>query len=157
MNRVIYFGLALFLVACQSNVSQKIEVPKEVETFILDYVQAWSDGDVEEITENVYGVPMTIYLSDNLISFQSKDEIRAFLTSTFKQLDDNGYDHSIFNEWKHFKAGEGVAIVEQSFTRYLKDGSVMGDSERTASYILKRNENGNYRIHGMIPHTEIAE
>ena len=157
MNRVIYFGMVLLLVACQSNVSQKVEVPKEIETFILEYVQAWSDGDIEEITENVYGVPMTVYLSDNLFSFQSKDEIRAFLTGTFKQLDEGEYSHSIFNEWKHFKAGEGVAIVEQSFTRYLKDGTVMGAPERTASYILKRNKNGNYRIHGMIPHTEIAE
>ncbi len=157
MRRVIYWGLALLLVSCQNTATSKLEVPKEIETFIIDYVQAWSDGDVEEITENVYGVPLTLYRSDNLISLQSKDEIRGFLTSTFKQLDENGYSHSIFNDWKHIKVGDGVAIVEQSFTRYLNDGSVMGAPERTASYILKRNENGNYRIHGMIPHTEIAE
>ena len=64
--------------------------------------------------------------------------------------------HSTRNSWESYKIDNNLVIVEQNFTRFLKDSSIMGPNERTASYILRRS-NGNFQITGMIPHTSIAE
>ena len=42
-----------------------------------------------------------------------------------------------------------------NYTRFLEDGSIMGDSDREAFYVLKKNINGNYRIKSLIPKTPI--
>ena len=43
-----------------------------------------------------------------------------------------------------------------NFTRFLKDGNIMGDEERKASYILK-NIDGSFKIIALIPHSPVAE
>ena len=51
---------------------------------------------------------------------------------------------------------DNLVIVEQNFTRFLKDSSIMGPEERTASYILRKSA-GKFQISGMVPHTTIAK
>ena len=52
----------------------------------------------------------------------------------------NNYGYSIRNSWENYKIDDNLVIVEQNFTRFLKDSSVMGPEERTASYILRKSE-----------------
>ena len=35
---------------------------------------------------------------------------------------------------------DNIIIIEMNFTRFLKDGNIMGEKERKASYILKKND-----------------
>jgi hypothetical protein len=45
---------------------------------------------------------------------------------------------------------------KMNFTRFLKDGKVMGADKRTASYIIRKKDKG-FRIIATIPHTTVAE
>jgi len=86
----------------------------------------------------------------------SKDQIATFLKNTFIQLEENNYGYSITNSFDHYKEDGKVIIIEMNFTRFLKDGTVMGEKERKASYILK-NIDDSFKIVALIPHSPIEE
>ena len=86
----------------------------------------------------------------------TKNEVKDFLISAFETLDSNNYGYSIRNKWEHFKSDKNLSIIEMNFTRFLKDGKVMGEDERTASYIIRKKDKG-FKILAAIPHTTVAE
>jgi hypothetical protein len=43
-----------------------------------------------------------------------------------------------------------------NFTRFLKDSTVMGAKNRTATYVLRK-KNGGFKISALIPHTPVSE
>jgi hypothetical protein len=153
MKRLII--LSLLFISCQET-SNDIVVDPAVEDMYLRYNKAWSDGDFETITNEIYSIPFSLYLQDSTVILSSSEDIKSFLVMTFNQLESNNYGYSIRNSWESYKIDDNLVIVEQNFTRFLKDSSIMGPKERTASYILRRSD-GNFKISGMVPHTTIAE
>jgi hypothetical protein len=147
--------LSLLFISCQET-SNDIVVDPAVEDMYLRYNKAWSDGDFETITNEIYSIPFSLYLQDSTVILSSSEDIKSFLVMTFNQLESNNYGYSIRNSWESYKIDDNLVIVEQNFTRFLKDSSIMGPKERTASYILRRSD-GNFQISGMVPHTSIAE
>ena len=77
----------------------------------------------------------SLYLQDSTVILNSSEDIKNFLIATFNELDRNNYSHSTRNSWESYKIDDNLVIVEQNFTRFLKDSSIMGPNERTASYI----------------------
>ena len=76
--------------------------------------------------------------------------------TVLKDLNEKGYSHSVRNRWEYYKSGgNNLAVLELNYTRYLKNGEVMGSKERTTSYILRKNDDG-HRIVGIVPHTPRA-
>jgi hypothetical protein len=153
MKRLII--LSLLFISCQET-SNDIVVDPGVEDMYLRYNKAWSDGDFETITNEIYSIPFSLYLQDSTVILSSSEDIKSFLVMTFNELESNNYGYSIKNSWESYKIDDNLVIVEQNFTRFLKDSSIMGPKERTASYILRRSD-GNFQISGMVPHTSIAE
>ena len=153
MKRLII--LSLLFISCQET-SNDIVVDPGVEDMYLRYNKAWSDGDFETITNEIYSIPFSLYLQDSTVILSSSEDIKSFLVMTFNELESNNYGYSIRNSWESYKIDDNLVIVEQNFTRFLKDSSIMGPKERTASYILRRSD-GNFKISGMVPHTTIAE
>lgn len=153
MKRLII--LSLLFISCQET-SNDIVVDPAVEDMYLRYNKAWSDGDFETITNEIYSIPFSLYLQDSTVILSSSEDIKSFLVMTFNELESNNYGYSIRNSWESYKIDDNLVIVEQNFTRFLKDSSIMGPKERTASYILRRSD-GNFKIIGMVPHTTIAE
>jgi hypothetical protein len=147
--------LSLLFISCQET-SNDIVVDPAVEDMYLRYNKAWSDGDFETITNEIYSIPFSLYLQDSTVILSSSEDIKSFLVMTFNELESNNYGYSIRNSWESYKIDDNLVIVEQNFTRFLKDSSIMGPKERTASYILRRSD-GNFKISGMVPHTTIAE
>lgn len=145
----------LVLFGCQ-NISTEIIVDPDVEDMYLRYNKAWSDGDFETITNEIYSAPFSLYLQDSTIILNSSEDIKNFLIMTFNELDSNNYGYSVRNSWESYKIDDNLVIVEQNFTRFLKDSTIMGADERTASYILRKSK-GKFKISGMVPHTTIAE
>ncbi len=156
-NRIKYLCLIILIASCQNTPNQRTEVPSEIKDLFDDYITAWSDGDIDAIASNLYGIPCIFYQPDDVIVLNTKDDIRAFLTDTFEQLDKNDYGHSILNGWEHVRISEGIALVEIHFTRYMKDGSEMGSSKRTASYVLRKEGNRPYKIFSIIAHSPLTE
>ena len=153
MKKLILFSL--LFISCQET-SNDIVVDPAVEDMYLRYNKAWSDGDFETITNEIYSIPFSLYLQDSTVILSSSEDIKSFLVMTFNELESNNYGYSIRNSWESYKIDDNLVIVEQNFTRFLKDSSIMGPKERTASYILRRSD-GNFQISGMVPHTTIAE
>jgi hypothetical protein len=127
-----------------------------VEDMFKTYVTAWSEQDFETISEEVYEIPFSLYLQDTTIIFNTKNEVISFLKKTFNELESNNYGHSITNNWEHYREDNGLIIVEMNFTRFLKDGTIMGLKERTATYVLRKSNN-KFKINGMIPHTPVSK
>ena len=52
-------GILLLIVltffACVNDIKNELNVPKEIEILIDDYVRAWTEGDTEFILSNIYG------------------------------------------------------------------------------------------------------
>ena len=120
------------------------------------YVKYWSDQDFNKISEEIYGVPFTLYNQDEVTVFSTEDQVVSFLKNTFNQLEENNYGYSVTNSFEHYKEDDNIIIIEMNFTRFLKDGNIMGEKERKASYILKKID-GSFKIVALIPHSPIAE
>jgi len=153
------FTILLFLIvsfSCQNSKVNHLQVPTEIEKLVFDYVQAWSERDVDYITENTYGAPFVLFLEDTTIFLNDFENIKTFLENTFSNLESSNYSHSTFNNWETFKLRGKTAILEMNFTRFKKNGDVLGEKERTATYILKKSEKDeNFRIFSIIAHTVI--
>ena len=120
------------------------------------YVKYWSDQNFNKISEEIYGVPFTLYNQDEVTVFSTEDKVVSFLKNTFNQLEENNYGYSVTNSFEHYKEDDNIIIIEMNFTRFLKDGNIMGEKERKASYILKKID-GSFKIVALIPHSPIAE
>ena len=146
----------LVLFSCQNNEVSPPKVPTEIEKLFFDYVQAWSERDVDYITDNTYGAPFVLFLEDTTIFLNDFENIKTFLKNTFLNLESSNYSHSTFNNWENFKLRGKTAILEMNFTRFKKNGDVLGEKERTATYILKKSDKDeNFRIFSIIAHTVI--
>ena len=121
-----------------------------------NYVKYWSDQNFNKISEEIYGLPFTLYNQDDISVFLTKNQLVSFLKNTFNQLEENNYGYSVTNSFEHYKEDNNIIIIEMNFTRFLKDGNIMGDKEREASYILK-NIDGSFKIVALIPHSPISE
>ena len=138
------FTILLFLIvllSCQKSKVNHLQVPIEIEKLVFDYVEAWSKRDVDYITDNIYGEPFVLFLEDTTIFLNDFKNIKAFLNSTFSNLESSNYSHSTFNKWETFKLRGDTAILEMNFTRFKKNGEILGKRERTATYVLKQSKN----------------
>ena len=156
MNKILFFYFILIFTGCNKSVNSfSIEVDPLVNQMFNKYVDAWSNQEYERITNEVYDVPFSLYLQDSTKVFNTKNEIEIFLKSTFSELEKNNYGYSIRNKLEHDKEDNNLVLIEMNFTRFHKDSSIMGDTERTASYILRKTGK-TYKISGMIPHTDVS-
>ncbi len=64
--------------------------------------------------------------------------------------------YSITNSWEHYKKDNNLVVIEMNFTRFLKDSTIMGAKNRTATYILRK-KNDKFKISALIPHTPISD
>ena len=148
--------LLIFFSSCNLINKERQEINPLISEMFTKYVKYWSDQDFEKISEEIYGLPFTLHDQENIIVMESKDEIILFLKNSFIQLEENNYGYSETNSFDHYKEDGNIIIIEMNFTRFLKDGSIMGEKERSASYILKKID-GIFKIVALIPHTSIGE
>ena len=154
MKKLILLLIFIPLVSC--DLKSDIKVDNSIELTFSNYVEYWSEGDFDKIVNEIYGVPFILYTQESTMVMNTEKEVKDFLISAFETLDSNNYGYSIRNKWEHFKSDKNLSIIEMNFTRYLKDSTIMGPNQRSASYIL-RQYNGSHKIVGMIPHTPISE
>lgn len=76
MKRLII--LSLLFISCQET-SNDIVVDPAVEDMYLRYNKAWSDGDFETITNEIYSIPFSLYLQDSTVILSSSEDIKSFL------------------------------------------------------------------------------
>ena len=152
---VLFFSV-IFYSCNNSYTKKKYEIPFEITSMYSKYVSAWSDADFTTITEDIYELPFSLYLNDTTIIYNNKEELESFLINSFNTLEENNYGYSITNSWEHYKKDDHIVVIEMNFTRFLKDSTIMGAKNRTATYILRK-KNDKYKISALIPHTPVSE
>ena len=156
-NLIYYILISVVFYNCKNSPSTKtFNIPSEITTMYSKYVSAWSDADFTTISEEIYELPFSLYLSDSTIIYKTKKELVSFLTNSFNTLEENNYGYSITNSWEHYKKDDDIVVIEMNFTRFLKDSTIMGAKNRTATYILRK-KNGEFKISALIPHTQVSE
>ena len=156
-NLIYYILISVVFYNCKNSPTTKtFNIPPEITTMYSKYVSAWSDADFTTISEEIYELPFSLYLSDSTIIYKTKKELVSFLTNSFNTLEENNYGYSITNSWEHYKKDDDIVVIEMNFTRFLKDSSIMGAKNRTATYILRK-KNGEFKISALIPHTQVSE
>ena len=76
------------------------------------YVKYWSDQDFNKITEEIYGLPFTLYNQDEITVLSTQDQVLSFLKNTFNQLEENNYGYSVTNSFEHYKEDNEIIIIE---------------------------------------------
>lgn len=143
--------------SCENSSTKKTDkIPSEITTMYKKYVSAWSDADFTTITEEIYELPFSLYLNDTTIIYNTKEDLGLFLINSFNTLEENNYGYSITNSWEHYKRDDNIVVIEMNFTRFLKDSTLMGPKNRSATYVLRK-KNGAFKISAMIPHTPVSE
>ena len=132
----------------------QVEVDKEIEDVFLDYVQYWSKGDFDKITDEIYTTPLTVYLQDSIIILKSKNEVKNYLISTFKELEENNYGFSERNKWDYYRRENNIVYIEMHYTRFLKDSSIMKPKDRYSAYVMKKHKD-RFKISALIPFTPL--
>jgi len=156
-NLIYYVLISVVFYNCKNSPTTKtFNIPSEITTMYSKYVSAWSDADFTTISEEIYELPFTLYLSDSTITYKTKKELVSFLTNSFNTLEENNYGYSITNRWEHYKKDDNIVVIEMNFTSFLKDSTIMGAKNRTATYILRK-KNDEFKISAMIPHTPVSE
>ena len=70
-------------------------------------------------------------------------ETRAWMNGAYKAFRDAGWDHSAWARRRIVHISDSKAHVDTEFTRYRKDGSIIGSYE--SLYVVTR-ENGRWGI-----------
>ena len=148
--------LTLLLLCFCSSVFSGVRVDKDLQNFMTLYCEYWSDGDYKKIISEIYDIPFIHYKQDSTNVMKTKAEVEKSLIDIFKSLEEENYGHSIINRWESYKKDEDIIIIEMNFTRFSKDGKVMGEEERTASYILRKRAK-EFKILAVIPHVATTQ
>tara|TARA_B100001741_G_C16396333_1_gene524805 strand:- start:509 stop:889 length:381 start_codon:yes stop_codon:yes gene_type:complete len=119
-----------------------------------EYFEAFSNKDFEKILDKYYDIPFIIYDQNNTIILNNRNELLSFLENASNQLDKGNYGYSKTNFFEEFREDNNLIILEMNYTRYQKDGSVMGNKEMTATYVLRKSDE-NYKIISLIPHSSL--
>ena len=119
-----------------------------------EYLEAFSNKEFEKILDKSYDIPFIIYDQNNTIILNNRNELLSFLENASNQLDKGNYGYSKTNFFEEFREDNNLVILEMNYTRYQKDGSVMGNKEMTATYVLRKSDE-NYKVISLIPHSSL--
>ena len=100
--RYTTLSFIVLLFSCQTDKVNHFKVPTEIEDLFFDYVTAWSDGNSDYITSNVWGEPFVLFLEDTTIVLKDSKNIKSFLKNTFSTLENSNYSFSTINKWENF-------------------------------------------------------
>lgn len=130
------------------------ETQSMIDDMFDEYFEAFSNKEFEKILDKYYDTPFIIYDQNNTIILNNRNELLSFLENASNQLDKGNYGYSKTNFFEEFREDNNLIILEMNYTRYKKDGSVMGNKEMTATYVLRKSDE-NYKVISLIPHSSL--
>ena len=154
-KKILYIFFIVVLNSCSKK--EKLyfgETQSIIDNMFDDYFEAFSNKEFEKILDKYYDIPFIIYDQNNTIILNSRNELLSFLENASNQLDKINYGYSKTNFFEEFREDNNLIILEMNYTRYKKDGSVMGNKEMKATYVLRKSDK-NYKVISLIPHSSI--
>ena len=155
IKNILFIFFFVVLNSCSKKEKLHIsETQSMIDVMFDQYFEAFSNKEFEKILDKYYDIPFIIYDQNNTIILNNRNELLSFLENASNQLDKGNYGYSKTNFFEEFREDNNLIILEMNYTRYQKDGSVMGNKEMTATYVLRKSDE-NYKIISLIPHSSL--
>ena len=155
IKNILFIFFFVVLNSCSKKEKLNIsETQSMIDDMFDEYFDAFSNKEFEKILDKYYDTPFIIYDQNNTIILNNRNELLSFLENASNQLDKGNYGYSKTNFFEEFREDNNLVILEMNYTRYQKDGSVMGNKEMTATYVLRKSDE-NYKIISLIPHSSL--
>ena len=155
IKNILFIFFFIVLNSCSKNEKLYIsETQSMIDDMFDEYFEAFSNKEFEKILDKYYDIPFIIYDQTNTIILNNRNELLSFLENASNQLDKGNYGYSKTNFFEEFREDNNLIILEMNYTRYQKDGSVMGNKEMTATYVLRKSDE-NYKVISLIPHSSL--
>ena len=155
IKNILFIFFFVMLNSCSKKEKLHIsETQSMIDVMFDQYFEAFSNKEFEKILDKYYDIPFIIYDQNNTIILNNRNELLSFLENASNQLDKVNYGYSKTNFFEEFREDNNLIILEMNYTRYQKDGSVMGNKEMTATYVLRKSDE-NYKIISLIPHSSL--
>ena len=155
IKNILFIFFFVMLNSCSKKEKLHIsETQSMIDVMFDQYFEAFSNKEFEKILDKYYDIPFIIYDQNNTIILNNRNELLSFLENASNQLDKGNYGYSKTNFFEEFRKDNNLIILEMNYTRYKKDGSVMGNKEMTATYVLRKSDE-NYKVISLIPHSSL--
>ena len=155
LKKILFKFFFILINSCSKKEKLHIsETQSMVDDMFDEYFEAFSNKEFDKILDKYYDIPFIIYDQNNTIILNTRNELLSFLENASNQLDKRNYGYSKTNFFEEFREDNNLIILEMNYTRYQKDGSVMGNKEMSATYVLRKGDK-NYRIICLIPHSSL--
>tara|TARA_A100001015_G_C14876371_1_gene666510 strand:- start:460 stop:942 length:483 start_codon:yes stop_codon:yes gene_type:complete len=155
IKNILFIFFFIVLNSCSKNEKLYIsETQSMIDDMFDEYFEAFSNKEFEKILDKYYDIPFIIYDQTNTIILNNRNELLSFLENASNQLDKGNYGYSKTNFFEEFREDNNLIILEMNYTRYKKDGSVMGNKEMSATYVLRKSDE-NYKVISLIPHSSL--
>ncbi len=155
IKNILFIFFFVMLNSCSKKEKLHIsETQSMIDVMFDQYFEAFSNKEFEKILDKYYDTPFIIYDQNNTIILNNRNELLSFLENASNQLDKGNYGYSKTNFFEEFMEDNNLIILEMNYTRYQKDGSVMGNKEMTATYVLRKSDE-NYKVISLIPHSSL--
>ncbi len=155
IKNILFIFFFVVLNSCSKKEKLHIsETQSKIDGMFDEYFEAFSNKEFEKILDKYYDTPFIIYDQNNTIILNNRNELLSFLENASNQLDKGNYGYSKTNFFEEFREDNNLIILEMNYTRYQKDGSVMGNKEMTATYVLRKSDE-NYKVISLIPHSSL--
>ena len=155
IKNILFIFFFVVLNSCSKKEKLHIsETQSMIDVMFDQYFEAFSNKEFEKILDKYYDTPFIIYDQNNTIILNNRNELLSFLENASNQLDKGNYGYSKTNFFEEFKEDNNLIILQMNYTRYQKDGSVMGNKEMTATYVLRKSDE-NYKVISLIPHSSL--
>ena len=155
IKNILFIFFFVMLNSCSKKEKLHIsETQSMIDVMFDQYFEAFSNKEFEKILDKYYDTPFIIYDQNNTIILNNRNELLSFLENASNQLDKGNYGYSKTNFFEEFREDNNLIILEMNYTRYKKDGSVMGNKEMTATYVLRKSDE-NYKVISLIPHSSL--
>ena len=155
IKNILFIFFFVVLNSCSKKEKLQIsETQSMIDDMFDEYFEAFSNKEFEKILDKYYDTPFIIYDQNNTIILNNRSELLSFLENASNQLDKGNYGYSKTNFFEEFREDNNLIILEMNYTRYKKDGSVMGNKEMTATYVLRKSDE-NYKVISLIPHSSL--
>lgn len=153
MKRLLILFVATFLSCAGAALGQQVagfpESDKSAIAQLFDrYSRAYSTKDYAALRE-CFQVPFIRLPADTAMwdVQATMDEVMTYYKNHREALDKDNYDHSQYVRTEIKALGSNRALVDQTYRRYRKDGSVL--LEASAIYVVSKSS-GTWKLYGIL-------
>jgi len=121
----------------------------EVRALVVEHVEYFSRGQCREIPKQTFQAPVWVG-TDPVRMLATASDVDAFFERVIGAIREDGYHHSDVLSVDVRLLNRQSAIADLHYRRYREDGTVLGNPDSRAAYLVLRTAYG-WRITALLP------